>query len=555
MPQLTGWRFDSQAQRLSLFTDGAVQPRVQIVENPRRVVVDLPGTDLAAPANQPVPSGPVRIVRAGQFDPQTARMVIEMADGAPALQPAQVRLRRVAPEQWLVQLLPNVPPPPVPASPSPPVSPVYPPTITPLPGTAARSVEVSGMEVRPEGFLIKTAGAVRADARRLEELPPRIVVDIDSAELSTGFTNRSIATNQQNVTRLRIGQFQDNPPVARAVLELTPNDTTSLWEASYRPDLGGVLVRPTGSANLPTAPQGEKATLQSAQLTPEGIVFNTDRPPQLSTNWENPNEYRLVFEPAQLPDNFSGPTISATSPIDSLRLKQTDDRTVVALIRVLPGTRVGDPRPLDADRRRILLPLITKDQLPPPSSSATYDPLPNNPNGLKVVLDAGHGGKDPGAQRSGVDEKDLTLSIIRHVSDKLRKAGFNTILSRPDDTFISLQGRVDVTNNTSTRLFISVHINMMPGRDDIQGIETYYTNQRSARLAYALHRRIVEYTGKPDRGVRVRGLYVTRHNAVPAVLLEVGFISNDQERAQLLQSDYQDRIAEAILQGLRDYLQ
>lgn len=97
MPQLTGWRFDSQAQRLSLFTDGAVQPRVQIVENPRRVVVDLPGTDLAAPANQPVPSGPVRIVRAGQFDPQTARMVIEMADGAPALQPAQVRLRRVGP--------------------------------------------------------------------------------------------------------------------------------------------------------------------------------------------------------------------------------------------------------------------------------------------------------------------------------------------------------------------------------------------------------------------------------------------------------------------------
>jgi N-acetylmuramoyl-L-alanine amidase len=92
------------------------------------------------------------------------------------------------------------------------------------------------------------------------------------------------------------------------------------------------------------------------------------------------------------------------------------------------------------------------------------------------------------------------------------------------------------------------------GRDDIYGIETYYSHNNSARLAYILHRNIVAKTGAPDRRVRIRNLYVTNQNSVPAVLLEVGFLSNTEERARLQQSAYQDTIVEAIAQGLIEYL-
>lgn len=543
MPQLTGWRFDPNSQQLALFATGTIQPRVQVIENPGRIVVDLPDTDLFAPTEAQVPRGPVRRVRAGQLDPKTTRMVMEF-DGDSVPMREQVRVRRVTSGQWLVQLLPNIPPPPTPL-PQIPATPAVP---GPTPTGRARA-QITGIEIKSDGFLIKTTERVRADARRLEELPPRVVVDIEDAQLARSLVERSVNANQLGVARVRLAQFQDDPAIARVVLDLS--DPQSSWEARYSPELGGVLVRPAAAVAQPV---GTPITLQSAQLTPEGIVFSADQPPRFTTGWENPNEYRLVFTPAQLPENFVGPVLDVTSPIDNLKINQTDERTVVALIRVLPGTRVGDPRALDPERRRILIPLIQRGQDSGPlPGTESFGVLPNG-NGTRVVLDAGHGGKDPGAQRFGVNEKDLTLDIVRRLNNKLRELGFNTTMTRGTDNFISLGDRVSITNANQAQLFVSIHINAMPARDDIQGIETYYSNPRSARLAYVLHRRLVARTGKPDRGVRVRSLYVTRQNSVPAVLLEVGFISNAAERNQLVSADYQNVIVEAVAQGLQEYL-
>jgi N-acetylmuramoyl-L-alanine amidase len=427
----------------------------------------------------------------------------------------------------------------------------------PLPGISfpgARSVDVTGMEARSDGFLIKTSGSVRADVRRLEELPPRIIVDIDDGELSSSFTNRSLDVNQLGTMRVRIGQFQDSPAITRTVLELAPDNLRSTWEARYVPELGGVLIRPTGTFTY-TPPVGPNVNLQGVQLTENGLVFTSEQPLRVTANWENPNEFRLVFSPAFLPDNFLGPNIDANSPIDNLNIVQRDDHTVVALVQVPPGTRVGDLRPLDGSRRRILLPLLRQSATERPVSPIdVYNAVPNG-TGLSITLDAGHGGKDSGAQRNGTDEKDLTLSIIRRLNSRLRSLNFNTTLTRSGDTYPTLADRVRITNSSKSQLFISVHINLMDGgRDDIYGIETYYSHNNSARLAYILHRNIVAKTGAPDRRVRVRNLYVTNQNSVPAVLLEVGFLSNTEERNRLLQPAYQDTIVEAITQGLIEYL-
>jgi len=549
-PQLTGWQFDPTARQLAFFTTGPVQPRVQVVSDPPRVVVDLPSTDFAAPPHMgelPMTGGAVRRIRAGQLDPATARMVMELAEGTPALTPAQVSVRQATPRLWLVQL-PPVGLPPAPQSPV---------TLPPLPPPPVRRVQVGGVQVRPDGFLLRTSGPVRADARRLEELPPRIVVDLEDAQLTLPSSERTLAVNQLGVVGLRIGQFQDDPPIARAVLDLAPDNLREAWEARYVAELGGVLIRPVPGSSATTAiPAGPTVSLLAAQMTPQGLLFTFDQPLRVATNWENPNEYRLVFSPAAVAQGFALPALEGQDLLADLRLVQREDGSVAALLKIPSGVRVGDPLAADAERRQVLVPLWRGVST---SVNVTPGPGPEEvPNGIgtRIVVDAGHGGKDPGAQRGGLNEKDLTFAIARRLNNRLRHLGYNTRMSRPTEDFVTLGGRVEATKAHNAALFVSVHINCMDGgRDDIYGIETYYTHPNSARLAYVLHRHIVAATGKPDRRVRQRGLYVTRMNAVPAVLLEVGFISNPAERAQLNDPEYQEKIAAAIAAGIKEYLE
>ncbi|AGY58831.1 N-acetylmuramoyl-L-alanine amidase family protein [Gloeobacter kilaueensis] len=290
-------------------------------------------------------------------------------------------------------------------------------------------------------------------------------------------------------------------------------------------------------------PQPVSAVL-SVEAVSSGFIFTFDRPPQLATGWDNPNLFRLAFVATRLAPDLAAPVLDDGAPA-RLQLQQSDERTVVALVQVAPQMRIGDPQPL-ADPRHILLPVYPKAQ---------PDPAANQQTGtVRIVLDAGHGGYDPGAQRGGVDEKDLTLSLIQRLDTHLRRLNYQTTLTRSDDTFIPLAGRVSITNDSQAQLFVSIHINCSDGSSAPYGIETYYTTPQSARLAYTLHRHLIARTGKPDRRVHVRSLYVTHRNSVPAVLLEVGFISNPAERAQLRDPAYQERLVEAITSGLQEYL-
>lgn len=173
-----------------------------------------------------------------------------------------------------------------------------------------------------------------------------------------------------------------------------------------------------------------------------------------------------------------------------------------------------------------------------------------------VVLDAGHGGNDPGAiGKQGVREKDVTLAVSEYLQQYLENDQFKVVLSRGTDAEILLQPRVDVANQRHADLFISVHCNSMPpGNPHIKGIETYYTTPQSLELANILHRRLVGELQSPDRGVRKRNLFVTRKTTMPSVLLEIGFVSNPAEEALLTNPNYQKRVARAIYNGIQEYL-
>ena len=182
--------------------------------------------------------------------------------------------------------------------------------------------------------------------------------------------------------------------------------------------------------------------------------------------------------------------------------------------------------------------------------------LGNEPGGTvslsqrQVVLDAGHGGSDPGAQRGDIQEKEITLAITQKVKHYLQEHGIKVVMTRQDDSFVSLEDRRRISNERHADAFVSIHINSLESDRDIQGIETYYQTEQSRALADRVHAQLVEGLKVPDRQVRKARFYVVNHTDRPAILAEVGFISNKNERDKLISSDYQSKIAESLGQGV-----
>lgn len=174
--------------------------------------------------------------------------------------------------------------------------------------------------------------------------------------------------------------------------------------------------------------------------------------------------------------------------------------------------------------------------------------------GVNIVLDAGHGGSDPGAQRGTIQEKAITMGIVEKLYKMLVAQGARVTLTRSDDTFISVQDRVKLSLDAHPGIFLSVHINSLETDNDIHGIETYYRTEQSLPLAQCVHDALVSGLPACDRGVRSARFYVINHTPIPSILAEVGFISNPEERMSLATYEYQGKIANALKDGLETYL-
>lgn len=170
-----------------------------------------------------------------------------------------------------------------------------------------------------------------------------------------------------------------------------------------------------------------------------------------------------------------------------------------------------------------------------------------------VVLDAGHGGDDPGATAEGVYEKDINLAIALRVKQLLEADGELTVLlSRREDVFVSLTDRAAYANGTGADLFVSIHANALENNDSFSGIYTFYHPQKRSdqALAQTIQSAVAEASGGIDRGVRSEDYAVLRETTMPAVLVETGFMTCPEELANLTDEDYQDRLAAGIAQGI-----
>lgn len=174
-------------------------------------------------------------------------------------------------------------------------------------------------------------------------------------------------------------------------------------------------------------------------------------------------------------------------------------------------------------------------------------------DGYHFVLDPGHGGKDPGAIGSEVDEKTLTLATAKKLEEKLRNQGASVTLTRADDTYMMLEERAAISNSSNTTAFISLHYNSSE-EQAAHGIETfYYQGIENQRLADSVQASIINHVNLNNRGAKQANFQVLRDNNQPAILIELGFISNPEEQ-KLVQTDhYQEEATKGIVAGLEAY--
>ncbi len=169
-----------------------------------------------------------------------------------------------------------------------------------------------------------------------------------------------------------------------------------------------------------------------------------------------------------------------------------------------------------------------------------------------IVIDPGHGGHDNGGVYGRVYEKHLALDTAYRLEGKLKALGYNTVMTRRSDYFISLPQRVSIGNSYRNSIFVCIHYNFT-WKEDANGLETYYYSDAGRTLAECVHRGLIRRTGSVDRQVKFARFYVLRNATTPAILVEGGFISNSSERNRMKSAWFREAIAQGVADGIQRY--
>ncbi|NET48006.1 MAG: N-acetylmuramoyl-L-alanine amidase [Merismopedia sp. SIO2A8] len=596
--QLQFWRFNADENRLTFTTDEGVQPRAQLISNPTRIVIDLPGVTFDRSTSTQAVGGAIREVRVGQFDAQTTRLVIELNAGY-TIDPQQVRVQGSTPTQWLVQLpspqrtgtstpSPAPTPAPTPAltpSPTPSLSPAPSPTPSPsavIPGAATR---LDRLRITPDGLFFETDGAtpeIEVRERRRRRHRKKLYIELNNTALSTQFTQTDVELNQFGVERLTVEQLEvdeDEDPVVQIILEREDRDQN--WQVTAS-NLGGVVLIPTGDVAVrppstidnsdrgdrddrPTAPTNEPITIEEIQLTNNNTQLQIEADGAIATynsGWDRATtDYQIIIPNARLARNVEQPDLVQGGPVLRLRAYEDGNSVVVSFLPA-SGTQLGGIR----QPRQQTLAINVRQ------TGASFPGLPTPPGTIPdgsislpevrnsrvvLVIDPGHGGRDPGAVGiNDLYEKHVVLPVSLEVAALLRQQGVDVVMTRSTDRELDLEPRVQIAERADADLFVSIHANAISlSRPDVNGIETYYYSNDGLQLARYIHNSLLQATGRPDRGVRQARFYVIRRTSMPAVLLEIGFVTGAEDAPLLATDSYRSLTAQAIARGILQYLQ
>jgi len=449
-----------------------------------------------------------------------------------------------------------------------------------LPSVAA-ALQLRNVQVSADGLVLTINGNPQIVSSRVVN-PDRVIIDLQATEVPPWLQNSVVAVNRYGVRQIRIGQFQKSPAIARLVLDMDNSSPVS-WQSTFDGSRGLLLLRPNGLANIPNAPNTPSPSLPIATPLPssiasnspatiDGLVFNgygqlviqANRAIAYRSNVDLANNtYYFTIPAVRISAQLRRPVLGTNSPIEQIRLNQVGD-SVVVTIKTIAGWQIQEA--IRTNPQAIALQLnsfaqVATGSIPtstiPKSRSPQAFGNSNNTGRQLVVVDAGHGGRDVGATRNGIYEKDLVLAMSQQLGRILQQMGYAVIYTRTEDIELDLEPRVDIAENARASAFVSVHVNSLGAKaSQVNGVETYYAPGASLgkSLAEYVHEEILASTGANDRGVRSARFHVILKTSMPAVLVETGFITNPAEATKLVDSAYQLRMAEAIARGVDRFL-
>ncbi len=463
--RLQSWQFSPQENQLTFTTDDNIQPTAQLLSNPTRLVIDMPGTTLEEAQNQAIADPTIKEVRAIRLDNETARLVVEYEPGY-TVNPSQVQVRGESSRQWTVQL------PEATRLASTGDAENATPELTELASNAVSNRPVQGARTRiqgivatVDGFFIRTAGeSAQLEVSRFSENGQNyITLELDQAAVSLGLTAARLPVERYSIDSWQVDQTSAQPAKARITLALgegSPDWTITAHE-------GGIVILPKDVAITSVPDTGNPAGTTEAYAS-----------------------------------------------------------------RLATANRQAEP----AD----------------PSA------LPTVPNGrFTVVLDPGHGGRDPGAVGiGGLQEKQVVNDVTPQVAAILRSQGVNVVLTRDSDYELDLSPRVQIAERANASIFVSIHANAISmSRPDVNGLETFYASAAGQRLANTVHASVLAEMGMRDRRVRSARFYVIRNTSMPAILIETGFVTGAEDAPNLADPVWRERISVAIARGILLHLQ
>jgi N-acetylmuramoyl-L-alanine amidase len=605
--RLESWRFDTNKNRLEINTSSPVQPQAQLIFNPIRLVIDLPGTTFGHPQLTQQVRGAIRALRIGQFDEQTTRLVVELVPGY-TLNPNLVKFTDNTGSRWLVQL-PQIIAEALPSSgnvgeqatqtlafispqssftPAATASNTYN-MVTTSPVTlpnkevaispTGRVTQIDNLGVTGDGFFIRTSGGKPQIQVNRSADNRTINLEITGAALSSNLRQRDLLINRYGVKRIQLTQVSSRTPTVGMTLQVDSNSAD--WRVISSGNNGFVVLSNRFTKLPDNQPSTEilsnsLATIQAVELAVNGtqLLIKANQSVSATGGWDRSSSlFRIIIPNAKLASRVQGPAFDANSPVLRVRFQPQVPNNVVVLVQPASGVKIGELNQvaeqilaLQLQNSRRLQPPITLSPLPGSRGQLPYieeNPQLRQQTGLSVprgklivVIDPGHGGKDSGAPGiGGLLEKDVILPIARRVATILEQNGVKAVMTRDADFFVELQGRVDIAKRVNAILFVSIHANSVDSRPDVNGLEVYYYYS-GYDLAEVVRKTILQDISTiKDRGTRKARFYVLRKNTMPAILVETGYMTGREDNPRLGSPEYQSRMADAIARGILKYLQ
>ena len=399
---------------------------------------------------------------------------------------------------------------------------------------------------KENGFLLSGFGAVGIEKPMYLTEPSRVVFDIPNAIVNPDLKNKKFKIGKDEI---RIGQFETNK--VRIVIELSD---LAKYYPIFSSDGQSILflnsdVKDLSSLFTKTNDAVSYYVKNIGPLTDEFVItFNA--PVIHSIVREDENLTLRFYNTYRYNEGYFRSKVDGTNLAD-MKINLLPKVGMDLTLPLKQGSIVNCFLGADGKSVKIFVKGVKEKK-----KICLFDKgifLPQCKEEKSVLLDPGHGGADYGAIRGGINEKDINLDIIKRVQAILASKGVTVYTTRDDDKNLSLEDRTNLTAKIKPDIFVSVHVNSSV-KEDIYGLETHYYHQESLGLAQTIHASLISYVKAKDRGLFKSKFYVINHTDVPAVLIEVGFISNNKERAELVGEKRKQKTAEAIADGILQYL-